>query len=174
MTGWSQASAAAGGGCRAVEYVDSGGRGVARFSSEAMGSRFEQRRRSRSLLELSEHLEGGVVPQSWMLSRLDDRAPGKGDSGLTYLDVKAILERKLAHSKRGLLNQVELKEAVTEFRDMREERDLDAAVVEGEIRRLNASMLRCVVEPVGSMSVEKQKGRIRVFLGNSITYQLNL
>ena len=126
MAGWSQVSAAAGRGRMAVEYMDSGWRGAARFSSEEPGSRFEQRRRNRSLLELSGHLEEKVVPQAWMLSSLDDHAAGDGESGLTYLEVKGILERKLAFNKRGLLNQRELEDAVTEFKDMREESDLNA------------------------------------------------
>ena len=157
MTGWSQVSAAAGGGRKAVEYVDVGRESSARFSSEVRGSRFEQRRKNCSLLELSEHLEEGVVPQSWMLSSLDSQGAGGRGSGLAYLEVRAILERKLAHSKRGLLSRRELAEAVSEFKDERDEGCLDAAVVEEEIRRLNASMMRCDVEPVGGMSPEKQK-----------------
>ena len=87
MTGWSQVSAAAGGGRKAVEYVDVGRESSARFSSEVRGSRFEQRRKNCSLLELSEHLEEGVVPQSWMLSSLDSQGAGGRGSGLAYLEV---------------------------------------------------------------------------------------
>ena len=71
----------------------------------------------------------------------------------------------MAHNKRGLLNLRDLTDAVTEFKDMREESDLDSAMVEEEIRRLNASMMRCDIDPVGGVSLEKQQGRIWVFFG---------
>ena len=85
---------------------------------------------------------------------------------MTYLDVKGIIERRLAHQKRGLLTVAEVAKAVDEFKNIRSEADLDAAVVEREIRRMNARLLRSNNKAVGSMTTKKGKGRVRVFLGN--------
>ena len=51
-------------------------------------------------------------------------------ASLTHWDVKAILERKLAHQKRGVLSVCEVGEAVAEFKDLRQETRLSAQVVE--------------------------------------------
>ena len=93
MRGWSQVAASTGGNYMALEYVDTKSGSSARFSCEARSSRADQRRKNRSLHDLSQQLEEGVVAQSWMLSHLD-RGRKEKDRGLTYLDVKKILERK--------------------------------------------------------------------------------
>ena len=126
MNVWSQIVAAAGSNRKAMKYVDPDSGGTAHFYCEGCRSRSDQRRKNLSLLELSQHLEEGVMAQPWMLSELDS-----GDSGgrgrLTYLDVKGIIERKLAHQKRGLLTMTEVAEAVDDFKNIRSEADLDAA-----------------------------------------------
>ena len=115
MTGWSQAPIAADGNHRAVQYVDSGGNST-HFGSEVRGSRGDQRRKYRSLHDLSQQLEEGVIAQSWMLSPLDKRGSTSNNSRLAYLDVKKLIERKLAHQKRGLLSENEVRDAVAELR----------------------------------------------------------
>ena len=157
MSVWSQIVADAGGNRMAMQYADPTSGSTARFYCEARCSRADQRRKNRSLLELSQHLEEGVVPQHWMLSELD-RGDGNGPKRLAYHDVKNILERKLAHNKRGLLTMSEMAQAVNDFKNIRSEEDFDAAVVEREIRRMNARLLRCNNSSVGSMSVKKEKG----------------
>ena len=170
MSGWNQVAVSADGGQRTLEYAEPNSESSARFSYESRSSRGDQRRKHRSLHELSKQLEEGVVAQPWMLSELDYGAQVR----LSQLDIKEIIERKLAKQKKGLLSQREIGEAVQEFREARSELDLAAAVVEREIARMNASLLRCKNEPVGSMSVEKEKGRVRVLfaqLNNMSTYQ---
>ena len=112
MRGWRQVAASTGGNYMAMEYVDTKSGSSARFSCEARSSRADQRRKNRSLHDLSQQLEEGVVAQSWMLSHLD-RGRKEKDRGLTYLDVKKIIERKLAQQKRGLLTKDEISEAVS-------------------------------------------------------------
>ena len=56
------------------------------------------------------------------------------------MDVKKIIERKLARQKRGLLSKLEILEAVKEYKDDRRQQDLDAVVVAKEIKRLNDAM----------------------------------
>ena len=71
MTGWSQVAVSTGSNYMAIEYMDDESRSSARFACEACSSRADQRRKNRSLLELSQELEEGVVAQSCILSNLD-------------------------------------------------------------------------------------------------------
>jgi len=98
MTGWCQVPATAGGGQRAVEHAEEERGMPVRISCEPHSRRADQRRKYRSLLGLSQHLEEGVVAQSWMLSELD-RGGGDEPRRMTYLDVKEVIERKLALQK---------------------------------------------------------------------------
>ena len=123
----------------AIEYVDDKSRSSTRVACEACNSRADQQRKNRSLLELSQELEEGVVAQSWMLSSLDKECKNR-NKGLTYVDAKKIIERKLAHQERGLLSKLEILEAVKEYKDDRRQQDLDAGVVAKEIKRLNDAM----------------------------------
>ena len=61
--------------------------------------RADQRRKSNSLNVLSQQLEEDVVAKEWMLSCLDDTSSGK-KGRMTYLDMKSIIEKRLAHQKR--------------------------------------------------------------------------
>ena len=106
MRGWRQVAASTGGNYMATEYLDTKSGSSARFSCEARSSRADQRRKNHSLHDLSQQLEDGVVAQSWMLSKLDRGQLGE-KGRLAYLDVKKIIERKLALQKRGLLTEKE-------------------------------------------------------------------
>ena len=44
---------------------------------------------------------------------------------MPYLEIKSIIERRLAHKKRGILTTEEVTEAANEWRDYKEERELD-------------------------------------------------
>ena len=165
MTGWCQVATSAGSDQMALEYVDERSGSSARFACEARSSRVDQRRKNCSLHDLSQELEEGVVAKSWMLSRIDEDLRNDKNR-LTYLDVKKIIEKKLARRKGGLLSESEISEAVSEFKDVRRQQELDVVVVAEEIKRLNDAMLRCDSGLIGSMSADKDIGRVRVFLNN--------
>ena len=80
---------------------------------------------------------------------------------MTYLDMKCIIERKLAHQKKGFLSEQEVRESVNEFQDLRSEEELDATIVKDEIERFNRRMVQYNNDPVGNMSSEKEEGRLR-------------
>ena len=157
MRGWCQVVASTGGDYVALEYVDHISKSSARFASKVRSSRANQRHKNCSLYELLQKLEEGVVAQLWMLSCLD-RGSNDKIRGLTYLDVKRIIERKLAHQKRWLLSNTEISEAVREYKDMRGQHELDTVVLAKKITRLNDAMFRCNSDPVGSMLADKEKG----------------
>ena len=96
----------------------------------------DQQRKYRSLNELQQHLEEGVVAQPWMLSKLDTKKKW-ASKRMTYIEIKSIIERKLAHQKRGYLTDREVQDAVAEWQDERLEEDLDSEMIAHEIKRLN-------------------------------------
>ena len=126
------------------------------------GSSSENLRRNfMSLLELQKHLGEGEVAQPWMLSNLDT-SEKLARNRLTYVEIKAIIEQKLAHQKRGFLTEREIQETVNDIQDEKLEEDLDSEMIAREIKRLNEKMLKWNSAPVGNMTPEKEDSRVRV------------
>ena len=121
----------------------------------------EQRRKFLSLLELQKHLGEGEVAQPWMLSKLDSSEKW-ARKRMTYVEIKSVIERKLAHQKRGFLTDREIQETVADIQDERLEEDLDSEMIAQEIKRLNEKLLKWKSAPVGSMTLEKEDSRVRV------------
>ena len=122
-----------------VECYTGVGRDTATSSGRGGSSCDDQQRKNRSLLELQQHLEEGEVAQPWMLSSLDT-AEKWARKRMTYVEIKSIIERKLAHQKRGFLTDREIQETVAEMQDERLEEDLDSEMMAQEIKRLNEKM----------------------------------
>ena len=99
-----------------------------------------------------------------MLSCLDDTSSGK-KGRMTYLDTKSIIEKRLAHQKKGFLSDNEVAASVKEFQDLRSEDELNEIIVEEELRRFNKKMLDYNNSYVGNMSVDKEDGRVRFLFG---------
>ena len=98
---------------------------------------------------------------SWMNSRLDSREHGK-QTKVAYVQVRDMIEQKLAHQKRGVPNFSECREMADELKDNRNEKALDSVVIENEIRRFAERMEKYDTEPVGSMTETREEGRVRV------------
>ena len=143
-----------------INCEDSGGLG-----GNASSSRSEDRHKNLSLRELSRHLKEGEVAHSWMVSRIAWKNKN-GENRMPHLEVKSIIERRLAHQKRGILTREEVTEAANEWRDYREERELDQGMIEREVIRFNKKMMHYDNSRVGSMTDNKECGKIRVFLVN--------
>ena len=116
-------------------------------------SRRNWRHKCRSLGDLSLQLEEGVVAKEWMLSVLDNYS-SSNKGRMTYLDMKFVIERRLAYQKNGFLTEAEIESSVKEFQDLRSEEDLDTEVVKEEIERFNRKMKQYDNDPVGNMSLE--------------------
>ena len=99
-----------------------------------------------------------------MLSKLDSREKW-ARKRMTYTEIKTIIERKLAHQKRGFLTKREIQETVAEMQDERLEEDLDTEVIAHEIKRLNEKMKKYSSKPVGNMTTDKEDGRVRCVFG---------
>ena len=134
------------------------------LDSKTSSSRTEERNRNLSLQEISRHLEEGVVAQSWMASRLNLKK-NEGKTRMPYLEIKSTIERRLAH-QRGFLTREEVAEAANEWRDIRSEEELDQGVIEREVMRFNEKIELYDNAPVGSMTSEKERGKVRLFLNS--------
>ena len=98
---------------------------------------------------------------SWMHSKLDSRGHGKLNK-VAYVRVKDMIERKLAHQKRGMPNEYECREMAKELEEDRNEKALDSVTIENEIRRFAERMEKYNTEPVGSMTETRQDGTFRI------------
>ena len=98
MRAMSQTDASAGISQMANNNAEPSGNSV-RDGCSTYSRRVDQRCKSNSLNVLSQQLEEDVVAKEWMLSCLDDTSGRKGR--MTYLDMKSIIEKRLAHQKRG-------------------------------------------------------------------------
>ena len=87
---------------------------------KASSGRSEERHKNLSWRELSRHLKEGEIAHSWMVSRIAWKNK-KGENRMPYLEIKSIIERRLAHQKRGIFTTEEVMEAANEWRDYREE-----------------------------------------------------
>ena len=139
---------------------NAGNRGNTVCDSNVTYSRRTLRQKRHSLCDLSQQLEEGVVAKEWMLSILDEKSNNK-KSRMTYLDMKKIIERRLAYQKKGFLSEQEVQDSVKEFQDLRNEEELDAAIVKEEVERFNRKMMQYNNDPVGNMSSSKEEGRLR-------------
>ena len=117
-------------------------------------------RRARVLPDQSGQLEGEVVMHLWMNSKLDLRWNDKQNK-VAYVQVKDMIERKLARQKRGVPNDSECREISNELRDGINEKALDSVVIENEIRRFAERMEKYNTEPVGSMTETGLDGKVR-------------
>ena len=133
----------------------------ANFNSRGCSSCADQQHKNCSLFELQQHFEEGVVAQPWMLRKLDTKEKW-ARKRMTYIEIKTIIERKLALQKRGFLTGGEVQDAVAEIQDENLEEDLDSEMIAQEIKRLNEKMLKWKSAPVGSMTLEKEDSRVRV------------
>ena len=118
-------------------------------------------RRAKVLPDQTGNMEGDGVFHSWMHSKLDSRGHGKLNK-VAYVRVKDMIERKLAHQKRGMPNECEYREMAKELEEDRNEKALDSVTIENEIRRFAERIEKYNTEPVGSMTETRQDGTFRI------------
>ena len=70
----------------------------------------------RSIEYIRSRIEEGVTAQPWMLSSIDTKGKWKKNK-MAFVEIKALIERKLAHLKRGYLTDNEVWEAAKELQN---------------------------------------------------------
>ena len=96
-----------------------------------------------------------------MQSEYLDKKMNGNKPGRAYLEVKNI-ERKHNFTNKNFLTEQEVKEAADELSDNRGEEDLDRDLVKREVERINQKLSIYRNNPVGSMTQEKENGRVRI------------
>ena len=104
--------------------------------------------------------EEEVVTHSWMKSDLDSKIFKKSKKP-TYVQVKDMIERKLAHQKRGMPTGDKVMSMVAEMNDDSSNEAIDTEVMESEIRRFAERMEKYNSPAVGSMTEEREEGKVR-------------
>lgn len=82
---------------------------------------------------------------------------------MSYIEIKTIIERKLAQQKRGYLTESEIKETVAELQDGEADHSFHENTLVEKIKRLNKKIVHHNINPVGNMTTDKENGRIRIF-----------
>ncbi len=83
---------------------------------------------------------------------------------LNYLEIKQIMDRWSTQQKQGKLTDAEIKGLVREWHDQRREGDLNKAVVDREMKRLEAKLKKYTVDQLGEIPIEREDGTMRQLL----------
>ena len=108
-----------------------------------------------------DQMEDDMVYHSWMESDLDKRC-GRNNKRVSYKQVKNLIERKLAHQKRGFISREDARDIADRIKDDRREEELDEVTIDQEVRRFSSKMAKYNTPPVGNMTEDKAKGRTRI------------
>jgi hypothetical protein len=84
----------------------------------------------------------------------------KRKSQLNYMDIRKIMDKRLAQQKKGLLTDAEIKKLVTEWQDERGEEDLKQATIDREVRAMDKyTQLPCRTSHVARLLSSKNYSR---------------
>ena len=155
-----RASAAAGRGRTAV--IAGSRRKAVGFSRKLHNcARSLRNRMNKNTSATMDQMEDDVVYHSWMESDLDKKCD-RNNKRVSYKQVKSLIERKLAHQKRGFISREDARDIANKIKDDRREEELDEEIIEQEVHRFSSKMAKYDTPPVGSMTEDKAEGRTRI------------
>jgi hypothetical protein len=83
---------------------------------------------------------------------------------LNYFQIKQIMDRRSTQQKQGKLTDAEIKGLVKDWHDQRKEGDLNKAVVEREMKTMEAKLERYNVDQLGEIPIEREDGTMRIMV----------
>ena len=83
---------------------------------------------------------------------------------LNYLEIKQIMDRRSTQQKQGKLTDAEIKGLVKEWHDQRREGDLNKAVVDREMKTMEAKLEKYNVDQLGEIPIEREDGTMRIMV----------
>jgi hypothetical protein len=89
---------------------------------------------------------------------------GGTQAKLNYLKIKKLMERGSAQQKKGKLTDAEIKGLVKEWFDRRMEGDLNKAVIDQEMRAMDAKLAKYNVEQLGGIPIKREDGTMRILV----------
>ena len=78
---------------------------------------------------------------------------------LNYLEIKQIMDRRSTQQKKGKLTDAEIKGLVKEWHDQRREGDLNKAMVDREMKTMEAKLEKYNVDQLGRYQLRERMGR---------------
>ncbi len=80
------------------------------------------------------------------------------------MDIKTMLDRRQALSKKETLTDREIKSLVKEWHDNRPEEELNALTVAMEMKAMEKKLEKYNVEQLGKLPIERKDGTMRVLV----------
>jgi hypothetical protein len=83
---------------------------------------------------------------------------------LNYLEIKQMMDRRLTQQKQGKLTDAEIKGIVKDWHNQRREGDLNQAVVDREMKTMEAKLAKYNVDQLGEIPIEREGGTMRIMV----------
>ncbi len=83
---------------------------------------------------------------------------------LNYLEIKQVMDRQSTQQTQGKLTDAEIKGLVREWHDQRREGELNKAVVDREMKTMEAKLEKYNVDQLGGIPIEREDGTMRIMV----------
>jgi hypothetical protein len=83
---------------------------------------------------------------------------------LNHLEIKQMMDRQLTQQKQGKLTDAEIKGLVKDWHDQTREGDLNQAVMDREMKTLEAKLAKYNVDKLGEIPIEREDGTMRIMV----------
>jgi hypothetical protein len=83
---------------------------------------------------------------------------------LNYLEIKQIMDRRSTQQKQGKLTDAEIKGLLKDWHDRRTEGDLNQAVIDREMKTIEAKLAKYNVDQLGEMPLKREDGTMRIMV----------
>ncbi len=83
---------------------------------------------------------------------------------MNYMDIKKIMDRRAVQQRKGLLSDVEIQKLITEWQDVREEKELDQATIDREVTTMEAKLKKYNVPALSDIPTQHKDGVFRILV----------
>jgi hypothetical protein len=83
---------------------------------------------------------------------------------LNYLEFEKLMDRQSAQQKKGKLTDAEIKGLIQEWYDRRMEGDLNKAVINQEMRAMEANLTKYNIEQLGEIPIKREDGTMQILV----------
>jgi hypothetical protein len=89
---------------------------------------------------------------------------GRSLATLNYLEIKQIMDRRLTQQKQGKLTGAEIKGLVKDWHDQRTEGDLNKAILDREMKAMEAKLEKYNVDQLEEIPIEREDETLRIMV----------
>jgi hypothetical protein len=80
------------------------------------------------------------------------------------MDIRKIMDRRSVQQKKGLLMDAEIQKLVTEWKDAREEAELNQATIDREVKTMEEKLNKYNVATLGDIPTHWEDGSFRILV----------